>query len=220
VNAIKDMRALTKLDASNNSMFGEDDKSGITAWADVIKSNTAITELNLAKNYMNGEDTKILGPAISGNEALTSLDLSDNRIGQIVLTDGVTYSEAMSGKMLYWKDRKSLGTDPPPGCGHIGVISIADAIRDMRGLTSLDISNNYVTRGANKGYCSYATDMTGMQPLAHHQLTPLSHNAIAGLIALADAIPSIGAMTSLSLASNGLGVEEAKIIATVLPKCT
>jgi hypothetical protein len=41
-----------------------------------------------------------------------------------------------------------------------------------------------------------------------------------GLIALANAIPDMGAMTTLNLASNELGVEGAKIIAACLPKCT
>jgi hypothetical protein len=41
-----------------------------------------------------------------------------------------------------------------------------------------------------------------------------------GVIALADAISDMRAMTSLNLASNSLGVEGAKIIAAVLPKCT
>jgi hypothetical protein len=40
-----------------------------------------------------------------------------------------------------------------------------------------------------------------------------------GIIALANVIPGMGAMTSLNLASNSLGVEGAKIIAAILPKC-
>jgi hypothetical protein len=43
---------------------------------------------------------------------------------------------------------------------------------------------------------------------------------MSGIIALADAIPDMGAMTSLNLASNKLGSEGAKIIAVCLPKCT
>jgi Leucine-rich repeat (LRR) protein len=58
-------------------MFGRVGKSAITAWADAIKSNTAITSLNLANNDMNGEDTNILGPAISGNGALSCEDGGD-----------------------------------------------------------------------------------------------------------------------------------------------
>jgi hypothetical protein len=41
-----------------------------------------------------------------------------------------------------------------------------------------------------------------------------------GIIAIANAIPNMGAMTSLNLASNKLGVKGAEIIAACLPKCT
>jgi hypothetical protein len=41
-----------------------------------------------------------------------------------------------------------------------------------------------------------------------------------GIIAIANAIPDMEAMTSLNLASNNFGVEGAKFIAAVLPKCT
>jgi hypothetical protein len=73
---IKDMGALSILDASNNSMFGETDKTGITAWADVLKESTSITELNLAKNYINAADATILAPAISDNGAISQFTFS------------------------------------------------------------------------------------------------------------------------------------------------
>jgi hypothetical protein len=73
-------RALSKLDASDNGMFGKEDKAGITAWADALKANTSITELNLAKNKINAKDTKILAPAISDNGALMLLNLSSNNL--------------------------------------------------------------------------------------------------------------------------------------------
>jgi hypothetical protein len=41
-----------------------------------------------------------------------------------------------------------------------------------------------------------------------------------GIIAIADAIPDMRAMTSLNLASSSLGIAGAKIIAASLPKCT
>jgi hypothetical protein len=39
-------------------------------------------------------------------------------------------------------------------------------------------------------------------------------------VLIANDISDMGAMTSLNLASNRLGVEGAKIIAAILPKCT
>jgi hypothetical protein len=80
-NNISAMGALTKLDASDNDMFGLTDKIGITAWAAALKACTSITVLNLAKNNINTNDTKILAPAIGDMGALTSLNLASNRIG-------------------------------------------------------------------------------------------------------------------------------------------
>jgi Ran GTPase-activating protein (RanGAP) involved in mRNA processing and transport len=77
-SGIKDNRALSKLDASANGMFGYKGETGITAWAEALKANTSITELNLAKNDIRASDAKILAPAISDNGAMTSLDLSRN----------------------------------------------------------------------------------------------------------------------------------------------
>ena len=93
-NAIPDMRASSKLDASANIMFQYEDKTGITAWAEALKANTSITELNLAKNDIDASDAKILAPAISDNEALTSLDISNqvDRFGDGGIgTEGAKY---------------------------------------------------------------------------------------------------------------------------------
>jgi hypothetical protein len=81
-DVIPDMGVLSKkLDASDNSMFGMEDKAGILAWADALKANTSITELNLAKNGIDADDAKILALAISDNGAMTSLNLASNDIG-------------------------------------------------------------------------------------------------------------------------------------------
>jgi hypothetical protein len=92
--------------------------------------------------------------------AMTSLNISDNDIGQVVQDPelmkqhGVTYQKVKSGlganlqgvtgMMLYWdKDAKSLGEKCPTYCGRrIGVIALADAIKDMGALTSLNLSSN------------------------------------------------------------------------------
>jgi hypothetical protein len=57
-------------------------------------------------------------------------------------------------------------------------------------------------------------------PITPYYFTSVYVHIPAGIIALAGVIPDMGAMTSLNLASNELGVEGAKIIATCLPKCT
>ena len=147
------------LDASDNSMFGEDDKSGVTAWAEAIKINTSITELNIAKNYIDAGDAKILSPAIGANGALVKFTISDNDL------------RAEGGKAL------------------------AEALKDNTIMKELNIAKN------NLSYNAHANTDT------------------SGVIAISDAIPTMGALTSLNLANNQISVEGAKHIAAALPQC-
>jgi hypothetical protein len=159
--AVKDMGALSKLDASDNNMFGKEDKTSIIAWAAALKACTSITELNLAKNEINAKDTKILALAISDMGALSFLNLAGNSLGNLVegpLPDG-------------WKSKDDDDSAP--------WLRIEDGHKQNK----------------------------------HPNAKP------EGIIALANVIPDMGAMTSLNLASIELGDERAKIIAACLPKC-
>jgi hypothetical protein len=94
-------------------------------------------------------------------------------------------------------------------------------------MTSLNISNNNIGRpdefpegwsyGLKEGYLTiYEYKHTD----GRKQGDPPAGSKSSSLPALADAIKDMGAMTSLALASNSLGVAGAKIIADVLPMCT
>jgi hypothetical protein len=74
----------------------------------------------------------------------------------------------------------------------------------------LDISSCKLTRGAIKAKYKSRTDDEDY----------CYETDVSGVAAIAGAIKDMGAMTSLNLASNKLGVEGAKIIAACLPKCT
>ena len=80
---------------------------------------------------------------------MTSLHLADNNIGEMIMSDGWQFDEDADE---YWKevDREEivekqlpageqLATESP-----VGAIAIANAIKDMRAMTSLDISNNSI----------------------------------------------------------------------------
>jgi hypothetical protein len=142
-DAIPDMGALSILDASNNSMFGSDMfgeryKTGITAWADVLKASTSITELDLAKNYIDAADATILAPAISDNGALSSLNLADNNIGStLVLPEGWEEEDG-----VFCGPDGEENEDPPPGSSLAGIIAVANAIKDMEALLRLDLARN------------------------------------------------------------------------------
>jgi hypothetical protein len=92
-------------------------------------------------------------------------------------------------------------------------------------LSYLDVSSNSI------GKCDILPDGWIYDPtpnrydyqnfsLQEYQNEPPPGSKSSGLSALADAIKDMGAMTSLNLALNALGVEGAKIIAACLPKCT
>jgi hypothetical protein len=155
-NAIPDMGALSSANLLGNSILAEQaqelvkimrSKENLTTLCGLSREET---ELDFSGQDLGAGDAVLIANDIRDMGASTSLDLSGNHLCQIVLTDGITYSAAKSGQMLYWKDRKSLGADPPPGCGHIGVISIVDAIRDMGALTSLNLSSNNLEAGSAK----------------------------------------------------------------------
>jgi hypothetical protein len=82
-------------------MFGESDKTGITAWADVLKASTSITELNLAKNYIDAADATILAPAISDNGAISQIKFGGDSYDSKPVTMETSMVEAdFSGKVL------------------------------------------------------------------------------------------------------------------------
>ena len=74
---------------------------------------------------------------------MTSLNISNNSVGEIVTVDGWSYSKATTGQMAYFKDGKGQ-LAAPPGCGPLGVIALADAIKTNGALASLDLSQNSI----------------------------------------------------------------------------
>jgi hypothetical protein len=90
----------------------------------------------------------------------------------------------------------------------------------MGAMTSLNLADNMLC-GINK-YGSGTYDASGKWPLASlvtaAAVTPVQ--PCIGIIALVNVIKDMGAMMSLNLASNSLGVEGAKVVAAFLPKCT
>jgi hypothetical protein len=88
-------------------------------------------------------------------------------------------------------------------------------------LTKLDISSNGLWPEGGEAQAVGLKDNQVICELniANTNLAQGGTN-MSGVVALAGIIPGMGAMTSLNLASNSLGIEGAKIIAAFLPKCT
>jgi hypothetical protein len=96
--------------------------------------------------------------------------------------------------------------------------------QDMGAMTKFDISSNYVRCEGGK---ALAAGLKGNQVITELNISSnnLGYSSdgkgdTSGIIAIADAILDMGAMMSLNLASNRLGIKGAKIIAAFLPKCT
>jgi Ran GTPase-activating protein (RanGAP) involved in mRNA processing and transport len=103
---------------------------------------------------------------------------------------------------------------------HLGVTALANAIPDMGAMTKFDISSNYI-RG--EGGKALAAGLKGNQVIMELNISGnrLGKNEgynddISGVIAIANAIPDMGALTSLNLSSNYLKPEGAKIVANAI----
>jgi hypothetical protein len=102
-----------------------------------------------------------------------------------------------------------------------GVAALATAIPDMGALSVLNLaSNNLREIVLAAGWRSKDNDDRAPWVGPEGQEQDETPGKPEGIIAIANAIPDMGAMTSLNLASNSLGIEGAKIIAAFLPKCT
>jgi Leucine-rich repeat (LRR) protein len=151
------------------------DTSGVTALADTIPGMGALLLLNISNNHLVGEnktgrytektydsdgDTddeaeEITEPDFSGvialadgsknNETLTTLDMSNNNIGQLVLPEGwsTCYYPAYTGDDKYkHTDGRKQANAPEGSCA--GIIALASAIPDMRALLKIDLSRNKI----------------------------------------------------------------------------
>jgi hypothetical protein len=145
---------------------------------------------------------------------MTSLNLADNNIGQSVMSDGWQYDEDADE---YWKEvegeelvekqlpaGEQLAIESP-----VGAIAIVNAIKDMRALTSLILAGNDLGQIVPpEGWRARDGD-DGQAPWIHtdgrvEKGTPEGSKPEA-IIAIANAIPDLGALSVLNLAENNLG---------------
>jgi hypothetical protein len=145
--------------------------------------------------------------------ALTALNISNNLLTKGVLKSYPGYTVAGSRYKDEW-GRKNGDYN----INMEGVVALGDAIRDNGAMTSLDVSNNMLYA---KGTALLAEALKGNQVMELNlSSNSMTVGGMSGVVALADAIPDMGALASFNLASNSLGVEGAEIIAAVLRKCT
>jgi hypothetical protein len=96
---------------------------GIRAIANAIPDMGALSVLSLAKNCLYAEGGKVLAAGLKGNQGITTLDISSNKLG--------------------WN--RSQNPDMS------GVIALADAIPDMGALSVLSLKDNkFATKEGGK----------------------------------------------------------------------
>jgi Ran GTPase-activating protein (RanGAP) involved in mRNA processing and transport len=171
---------------------------GPAAIANAIKDMRALTSLSMSANELKGAEAgKALGDALAANTVLKELDLS-------------------GGKDKYGNH--------VPNIDIAFVTAFTPGLSDNGAMTKFDISSNAIRA---EGGRALAAGLKGNQEIMELNISSnkLSYNSggrrdTSGVIAIADAITDMRAMTSLNLALNKLGVEGAKAIAACLPKCT
>jgi hypothetical protein len=136
---------------------------------------------------------------------LTSLDVSHNDIGQLVLPEG-WYSDHESGYEHTDGREQKKNPGKPEGC-----IALANAIPDMRALASVNLLKNKITMVQAKALASILQEHPTLKSLCGNsgEETKLDMSGkqirAAGAIMLAPEITANVAMTSLNLSSNDIG---------------
>jgi hypothetical protein len=175
------------------------------------------TEADLSNIGMDADDVVILASELPNKGALTRLDVSSNKlVGEKGTGRYLTLDAQYSGDE--GEEEEIMEPDVS------GIIAIANAIPNMRALTTLDISSNGlgVPDQLPDGWI-YRPHFTKSQVYQHTdermplhermQGHPPTGSKFRGLDALVNAIRDMAAMTSLNLSRNKLGVEGAKHIA-------
>jgi Ran GTPase-activating protein (RanGAP) involved in mRNA processing and transport len=144
-----------------------------------IIDNGAILKLDISNCLLRTQGTKFLAEALKGNQVMTELNISSNQV--------------------YWDDKS-------------GVIAVTDAISDMGTLTKFDISKNEIRAEGGK---LLAVGLKGNQVIIELNIADnqLGWDAnvdadMSGIIALADVIPGMGALSVTNVMGNWIGKEQ------------
>jgi Ran GTPase-activating protein (RanGAP) involved in mRNA processing and transport len=134
----------------------------------------ALLVLSLQNNSLWADGGKALAEGLKGNRVITELNIGDNNLGR----DGHSGNPDISG-----------------------VTAIANVIQDMRALTKFDVSSNNIRAEGGK---ALAAGLKGNQVITELNISSnnLSCNSdgysdTSGVIAIADAIPDMGALSKL-----------------------
>jgi hypothetical protein len=180
------------------------------------------TKLDMSGKMNGAGDAILLAAEIVDNGPLSVLNLMNSGLTRGVLKaypgQYVVKNEGCREEAEWGTNGSDFDTDMS------GIISLVNAIPDMRAMTKLDVSTNDIRAAGTKLLAEALTGNSVMTELniSANSMTRAGNKFgdMSGIAVLADVISGMGAMMSLNLASNRLGVEGAKIIAAILPNCT
>ena len=141
----------------------------------VLPSMKNLVTFDISNNRISGDEAKELGKVLTGNQVMTKLNMASNS--------------------LDWNRENERGLD--------GVVAISNAISTMRALTSFDISNNDIRAEGSKLLAEALKDNQVMRELniADNNMSNYDSD-MSGIIAISNAIPTMGALTRLNLSNN------------------
>jgi Ran GTPase-activating protein (RanGAP) involved in mRNA processing and transport len=222
-NIIPGMGAMTKLDMSKSYFAGAAAGKVI---GDMLTGNSTLKDLDLSGCRIDSGAAKEISKGLAGNGALLSLDISKNfffAAGAKLLAEGLRGNKVMTELNLAGND---MGTEFGRSKADMsGVTALADVIPGMRAISSVNLLKNIIGVAQAEAFVSILKEHPTLKSLCGNNGNETELDMSGKMKGATDAImlvPEIidnGAMTSLNLASNRLGIQGAKIIAAFLPKC-
>jgi hypothetical protein len=205
---LKGNSVLRELDLSGNSVYPSSENSPkfVVALSPGLADNGVLLVLSLHSNkLLTKEGGKALAQALAGNSALKELDISNNN----------------------WLEKPSHLEGPKwVGDGPGFVQQLTVGINDNGAISSVNLLKNKISSDQAEALISMLKEHPTLKSLCGNRGDETELDMSGKMDGAGDAVmlvPDIidnGAMTSLNLASNLLGLEGAKVIAACLPKCT
>jgi hypothetical protein len=172
-------------------------------------------ELDMSDKMNGAADAIMLVPEITDNGAMTSLDVSSNNLGQLAPPQGWRAKDGDGQAPWIHADGREVQRGMPEGSKPEGIIAIANAIPDMGALLLLNLANNSLGELVQPEGWSFGWhgDYSGDKFYKHTDGRKLKTGAPGGskpegIIAVANAIPDMGALTKLDISSNFIAVAQ------------
>jgi Ran GTPase-activating protein (RanGAP) involved in mRNA processing and transport len=209
---IIDNGAILSLDMSNNFLNADDNRGMDYLGPAVAASN--ITSLNIASNflYKNGGIGAII--SMLDNGALSVLSLKSNRLatkdGGKALAQALANNSTLKELDVSSNNWNAMGTWKGDGPGFAQELAIG--IKDNGAMTKFDISSNNILAEGGK---ALAEGLKGNQVIKELNFSgnmlgcskslivfEAFNSDTSGIIAIADVIPGMGALTKLNMSDN------------------